>query len=540
MSIPRIPVMEQTMDMTLIELVQTLMDRGGMDCLLEFFKQYHYTVSKYIPGVVGIKYMDGINQIWRPKWAREARGRFYYVGGSKVITLKNALQRGIEVLTKAHNDSGINETQDIDLKTLEKLDPIQQHIMKTFSSENPIDTFITGKVDGSLLIVNIYPIGCEQYDIINMLAMTYGDTFTKSIVSYCMQMGLPTITVATQGTLFIGEDMQDYFLTAIQSLGLVGSWTDIIPRFVAMFVEYISIYDTNSMINFCFEAYCKDRLTINGRLHTELAVGYDHNGFNLLGMMSCNKYVPHFDMPRKTFKQPFYCNVTNTKEVFRLMECMDKVVLGTMTEQEFFSNFDIDMMTSTVFHPEGFVMLTPTPDGYDYAKIKTTMYYNCHKVRQTKVKEMLSYPMSCAKYYPILVSLHTFFDNTADSINSLVTDTMDSLKSNISLSSPFYTKQNQGAQKRFNEVLDGNMKNIGVVYKMMLNSRPNADDLTKLISPITMKLYTTDSESIVTFTKNLLMKVEPWTPEWETRLKTLFGSFDDTVNELYSIVIGFN
>lgn len=538
MSIPRVPVMEQTMDMTLIELVQTLMDTGGMDCLVEFFKQYHYTVSKHIPGVVGIKYLDGINQIWRPKWAREARGRFYYVGGSKVVALKDTLQRGIEVLTKAHNDSGINETQDIDLKTLEKLDPIQQQIMKTFSGENSIETFITGKVDGSLLIVNVYPIGCEQYDIINMLAMTHGDTFTKSIVSYCMENGLPTITVATQGTLFIGEDMQDYFLTAIQSLGLVGSWTDIIPQFVAMFVDYTQGMD--QMCNICFEAYCKNRLTISGRLHTELAVGYDHNGFNLLGMMYYGKYIPHFEMPRKTFKQPFYYKVTNTREIFHLMDCMDKVVLGTMTEQEFLANFNMDMMTSSVFHPEGFVMLTPTADGFDYEKIKTTMYYKCHKVRQTKVKEMLSYPMSCAKYYPILVSLHTFFDNTATSINNLVTNTMDALTSNITKSSPFYIKQNQGAQKRFNEVLDGNMKNIGVVYKMMLNSRPNMDDLTKLISPITMKLYNTESESIITFTKNLLMKVDPWFPSWETRLESLFGSFDDAVNELYSIVIGFN
>ena len=538
MSIPRVPVMEQTMDMTLIELVQTLMDTDGMDCLLEFFKQYHYTVSKYIPGVVGIKYIDGINQIWRPKWAREARGRFYYVGGSKVIGLKDSLQRGIEVLTKAHNDSGINETQDIDLKTLEKLDPIQQQIMKTFSGENPIETFVTGKVDGSLIIVNIYPMGCEQYDIINMLAMTYGDQFTKDIVSYCIKMGLPTITVATQGTLFIGEDMQDYFLTAIQSLGLVGKWDEIIPQFVDMFVDYTQGMD--QMSNMCFEAYCKNRLTINGRLHTELAVGYDHNGFNLLGMMSCNKYVPHFDMPRKTFKQPFYYKVTNTSDVFHLMQCMDKVVLGSMTESEFLAHFNIDMLTSTVVHPEGFVMLTPTINGYDYAKIKTTMYYNCHKVRQTKVKEMLSYPMSCATYYPILVSLHTFFDNTVASINNLVTDTMDALTSNITKSSPFYTSQNQGAQKRFNEVLDGEMKNIGVVYKMMLNSRVNMDDLTKLISPITMKLYNTESEGIISFTKNLLMKIEPWRSLWETRLNTLFGSFDDAVNELYSIVIGFN
>ena len=86
----------------------------------------------------------------------------------------------------------------------------------------------------------------------------------------------------------------------------------------------------------------------------------------------------------------------------------------------------------------------------------------------------------------------------------------------------------------------GDNKNAGVVYKMMLNNKPNVDDTTQLFNPITSKLYNTNSDDMILFTRNLLMKTEPWIPGWEKKLQTLYGSFDNAVNELYSIVIGFN
>ena len=97
-SIPRVPVLEQTMDYSLLELVQILKDMNGIK---EFFCQYGYTVSSYVPDAVGIKYIVVLNQIWKPKWAREARGRFYYIGDltKKVIPLKDALQRLMMVFT---------------------------------------------------------------------------------------------------------------------------------------------------------------------------------------------------------------------------------------------------------------------------------------------------------------------------------------------------------------------------------------------------------------------------------------------------------
>ena len=70
-------------------------------------------LSTFVPDIVGIKYVDGVNKIWNTAWAREARGRFYHVTSERAVPLKDGLQRGVELLTKAHLEDGVNETQDV-------------------------------------------------------------------------------------------------------------------------------------------------------------------------------------------------------------------------------------------------------------------------------------------------------------------------------------------------------------------------------------------------------------------------------------------
>jgi hypothetical protein len=545
-------LLEQTYDMSLTELVQHLNDIDGLDAIIQFFTSNAYTVNRYIPGVVGIKYIDGMNQIWQPKWSREARGRYFWIGhkkGTHVVELKSALQRGIEVLTKAHTDVGINETQDVDPKSWDKFDKVQRQILKAFSGSNPIDAFLTMKVDGSLAIVNVYPKSSEQYSIIKELALTHGDEFTQTIVNYCIKNDLPLVTVATQGTLFIGPDMQDYFVTAIQPLiaqqiKSMDDWTWVVPQFVNIMLEYYKCVnlDEKSMVNFCFEAYCKDRTTITGKVHTELAVGYDRSGFNLLGMMYQGKYTPHPVMPRKIFMQPAFFNVSNTDEVIGLLKELDEVVLGVRTMEQFMSNFVLDEFTSRDIHAEGFVILTQLGNGeIDYAKIKAALYYKCHKVRQDNVQSLLKMPASCSQYYPIIKQMHDFFDNLSTTINQLVEETCQVLTKQIDTGSVLYQLQNKKAQDRMDAVIKSpDPKLSGPVYKMMLNTKGSDKEIVRLFGPVTVRLYKTESEQMMIYVKNLLMKIEPWFPDWNKRLDNLFTTFDDTLNELFGIVVGFS
>jgi hypothetical protein len=190
------------------------------------------------------------------------------------------------------------------------------------------------------------------------------------------------------------------------------------------------------MVCFCFEAYVKDRIPITydkngneiiGQVHTELAVGYNHSGFNLLGMICCNTYTPHFDMPRYIFKQPLYCEVKNTRETFKLMKELDQIVCGSISIETFLKNFICDEFTSTTIHPEGFVQLTEINGMFNYSKIKNPLYYECHKVKDSNLQKLLSLPQSCQHYYPILTKLHQFFDNLNETIISLVVDSSTNL-----------------------------------------------------------------------------------------------------------------
>jgi hypothetical protein len=75
---------------------------------------------------------------------------------------------------------------------------------------------------------------------------------------------------------------------------------------------------------------------------------------------------------------------------------------------------------------------------------------------------------------------------------------------------------------------------------MMLNNKDNAGDMTLMFSAITNDIYQNTTDDMIHFTKGLLMKVEPWKVGWENKLAAMFSTFDEAVNSLYGIVIGFH
>jgi hypothetical protein len=90
-------------------------------------------------------------------------------------------------------------------------------------------------------------------------------------------------------------------------------------------------------------------------------------------------------------------------------------------------------------------------------------------------------------------------------------------------------------------ILDSNqLKKLEIVCKMMLNSRENATDLATMFGETTQDLYQSNSDEVIQFTKNLLMKIEPWKMGWEVRLAKLSSTFDDSINTLYGIVNRFH
>ena len=553
----RTPVLEDTLHMELPELLHRLLISNGVD---DFCFTYHYRCMQQIPNAIGIKYIDGINRIWKPRWARQARGRFYYIdhNNQTLVPLKDTLQRGIEVLTKMHVENGITETQDTLHNEYDEFDPIQQSILKRFqtSSTEPFEAYVTGKVDGSLIIVNIYPNECPQYKIIENLVSHHGDSFTKELIQYCIHHQLPLITISTQGTLFIGPDMQDYVITAFQCLldtskqiQNINEWPQILPEIVQKIYQYYQLMQlTNKdMVNLCFEAYCKNRLTLQGKLHTELAINYDHHGFNFLGCINQQRYIPHFDLPRKIFKQPIAKKIISIPEIYTLMSQLDQVVLGKLTIKEYLDKYEFtqDEYTSSIIHPEGFVLLTPIPEApyYDYSKIKTQLYYECHKIRQENISKLLLLPIEVRQYYPIIQRLHDFFHHIDDTIIQLLKDCVNCLRKELHTDSIFYKQQKSKAQQRMLQVIDhydtATNEEKTVVYRMMINNKSTWNNVQEYWEPIGYKYFQSKNKELILYIKTLCMRLSPWLSdeEWIPMLKELLKNYDDIIAKLYDIVI---
>lgn len=95
-------------DMSLIHLVRPPRENGGDEVsnhsrLKRFFKKHNYMVSLTPFGntkhVLCCKYIDKKNKLMKYKWAREARGAGFVIEGSRVVQIKQPLNRCVEALS---------------------------------------------------------------------------------------------------------------------------------------------------------------------------------------------------------------------------------------------------------------------------------------------------------------------------------------------------------------------------------------------------------------------------------------------------------
>lgn len=504
--------LEESFEMNLLQLIKNLRD---IESIKKFFNDKNYKIVSNIPGVVGINYKEGYNNM-RPKWAPEARGRFYWIGGDQVIELKNAMLRGSEIIQTRTN--AYAQTQNIDEN--------KKKLLNLMLDDNPINAHLTAKIDGALIVVNVYPKECEQYSIIQTLSQTHATQLNKKLVTFCVESDMPIITASTHGTLFMSHDFEDHFLKSLNSISerpteKKQEWNE------KQFANLINAYykelnlNNNEMVNLCFESFCKNRTDLSGRINQGLAVSYDQDGFVLLGMVNKNKYVPHFLLPRKIFKQPLFIQVKNTKQILEISDKLNKTVLGCLSSAQFKECFDTDNFTSECIHPEGFVLLTKFKDDdeYFYSKLKTNIYYKCHKIYRSNLDEILEYPESCQEYYPIIKKLKSFYINKNEKIKSIVQDYYDIIRHN--LEGNFFERYS------FNGLTSSQIK----FYEKRLME-------VESIIGITNNIYQIKNDKLFPIVRLLLIEVKPWKEDWETRLMYLINGRSNLIDQIQYAVIG--
>jgi hypothetical protein len=336
--------------------------------------------------------------------------------------------------------------------------------------------------------------------------------FNKQLAQHCYNYNYPLVTISSKSTLLINDDMVDYVKSCLN---------ESIEDFVLSIINYYQQNEYTKYASIFFEGYCKDRTTNNGKIFTGLAISYDHNDLILLGSYYEQKYYPHFVLPTNiNFKQPFYMKINNVKQVYDMMNELDDMVLGNKVYNQ-------------VLHPEGFVFYTDQFSSglYDYSKIKTVLYYQCHKIKDYNIEKLLGLPDNVNNYYPIVKKLKMLNNDVKPKLEKIINDAYNLIVDEVTKKSNIiYSTFNDKAKSK----VDGLSFNDSTVFKIYINC--NIDTLVSVLSSLNeSKLYITEYVMLI---KAFLMKLQPWSnSEWNNKLYDMIDKKDELIIKLYDMVL---
>jgi len=441
----------------------------------EQFYQNGELREKFACSVVLLKYFEQFGpRFWKNKWAKEMRGIVLFVNPetSDVRVLSYKLPRGAEVLTGVHTSSGINDTQDIqeedkkDLKDSKNdsknvseritklLDPEQVDTTERLVANQPIKAYLTSKGDGSLLVINCYT-GIAK-NIMLAVVKNFGNQYTNLWASQSLAItnGHRLLVPSTQGTVMDGGFMTGYMTTSM----LVGSriversvleqhdrkhmtatdcWARYGEQFIRKFLEFTFFDDLTMSHSFSFEAMCyQNRGLFGDKLHTELAITYNRDRLVFLGTSLCDRryYIPHpifGQISTIPFEEPLWWNIDHSNQIQLMMQSMEQVIIGKMTESQFLEQFPAsNTVQEAILDYEGWVIMkvanypVTDPDhvlvsellrivSTVYSKIKTVSYYKSHKFHMENIPFLVELAKTAGHIFPMARKVADMFSPNA-------------------------------------------------------------------------------------------------------------------------------
>lgn len=517
-----------------------------LDALIRRFAVQQFVVSvpsqlrgtEYESRIFSIKYRDGINKLWRPVWARQCRGIFFYVQDDfTCVPIKYQLQRGAELMTGMLVSANIASTQDIsDAKKIACLSDSQQRtckILLTGENDGLLDAHLTEKVDGSLLTVTFYY--GKLAELMKSIIINYGDDFSKMILTGFEKFGLVGV-VSTQGTLMMASDMQDYFVTSNLESKIIGLKRDYLIEQAkrynpvelfelhgeSWFIEMIRVLnslpvvDSVSNISLCWESVCENRSTAWGNLHSELAISYSSSMCLFLGASwSGNSWVlniPHTMLEIESINEPRFWRTSTSAQVDCLMRGLEDVVYGRITNNDFLTKFSPSNKTwdnTLSLHPEGYVCYTREGTFkdlpiVDYNKLKLAAYYIGHKFHDESIKELYELSKTASHIFPMAKAVGDFYSEIESKFYAIG----QKLSKGLGLNNSFASKLEGKAAKSYSSATPE------IQAKMIINA--NTDSFNTWIKELVSEYYpaisTTelDADVVKTGLKRMCMDLKPW------------------------------
>lgn len=374
--------------------------------------------TPYSERIILLKYKEH-NTDWR-ECMRDTRGTAFYLNDAGFwIPIKYLMQRGAEILTGMHLKSGITQTENIDLSSdykCSRLSPKQQGLVVKMATGGSVNLKATMKKDGSLFVVTA--ITGEFAAVLREIITLKGDKFTLTVMNICDELyGSTDVThiLQSQGTMILGEFMQDYTTTAcfpdadptltpVEKLIKYGPV--LFSRMLKMFAEMVG--DVKSIL---MESICPNRQeSYSEKIHTELAINYERASITILARVSIKdgEYVnePHYEFSDlihlNGFAEPAFWDVNSVEMMEKLINGIDDFIFGKITTEDFYAQFPPSNTYGyeLIIDVEGFVVYDLDNEN-SYGKIKTLSYYKSHKLNESNVPFLCDLALVAGHLFPL-------------------------------------------------------------------------------------------------------------------------------------------
>ena len=412
---------------------------------------------------------------------RKCRGCIlHYSETGKLSFVKVLLDRGAELLTGVHETT---ENESMSFKKTEHLDSLQKELIRRLSKtvNGPDDKVdfpctISGKTDGSLCGIGIYPDPCKVNKYVTMCP------FASEVAKQCKEIGSDLLIPNSKGTCTLPRAMWSWTVTAIlcdfggmsyealkslvsrENLSEVDalkitrhptSKYTILQEFMLKLIKLREDVAKNhpdediskDVTYFMFETVCPNRTCAWGKKHTELAISYEKSVFRLLGMTYGigdyeEQYRPAYQFANEIdsngFNHPCYWNLQTVNQIHDMILDLNKVGQALMTWSDFFELHPPNGGSKDCGDPEGYIIQVPiNTDGssktlrnsnvyewgeVDCNKLKTDVYYKTHKLRPENISELLSLRPETHAYLPLVANLHQLVNSVPEKLAHLISD----------------------------------------------------------------------------------------------------------------------
>ena len=368
--------MEETLDTSnLIDVINTLNNVDAIRKYIEVDNKHRFNVigtSTQIRENAGyhcnITYKHGCKS-YSKKWNVEARGFSAVYDGRLWKIVKMGLQSSFNINPFFYGKGKRQKTCDSDQSLIDKL----------LDTQTPVDINITSKIDGQLIVINVYfgSLCNELYSNICELSQEYSSRYrlSKLIATGSVLKHNCLIVISSNNTWIHTEDMSYSIITALgfefdseykerdlSSLNCIEYFKQYV---LDSFMDRVLLFCNNNNIqgNHCHiygEIQCKDNAPAWGNKLANLAVGCNRSGFTVFGYNDSRRFIGHFEYSfiASKFKQPAFWNNKKNIDIMDMLSCIENVIDGNLSETDFFnlhapSNVCKD---EYIFCPEGFII----------------------------------------------------------------------------------------------------------------------------------------------------------------------------------------